>query len=154
MFLLTGAGPMSSQTSSFAATKRDVTMSATVNSTPEYLADEASALGDLAGKLRERLAAREGVAPEPEIDELRRLIRVLDPISDSRAADGGSEETLRLMARRRDPFAEAQAAAAPTGTEARMSNLRAALYQKALYAPLPTFYAAKGLGAVLKVIGL
>ena len=124
-----------------------------MNDNSDVLTDQASALGALAGKLKERLAAREGVATKTEIDELRRLIRVLDPISGSKAHDG-SEETMRLMARGHDPFAAAAQAAAPSGTEVRMSKLREKIYNKALYAPALTFYAAKGLGAVLKAVGL
>jgi len=125
-------------------------MSITLNPRDADLGREAATVSALAAKLKARLAAREGVAPKTELDELRHLISALDPMG----REALPADTLRQVAQALDPFTAAERAAATMSDQTEMSALRRTLYAKALYTPAPTFYAAKALGAVLKAVGL
>ena len=109
-------------------------MSITLNPNTTLTGEQNPRFQRLAAQLKERLAAREAVASQSELDELRRLISVLDPAGSAAA----------------DPFAAAEAAHAGPSADQQARNR---LYQKALYAPAPVFLAARAVGALMKLTG-
>lgn len=131
-------------------------MSITLNGGPlggsdTRLTADAATLALLTGKLKAKLATSEGAASKQETDKLRDLIRALEPM-------GGKTlpaAMLREVAEALDPFAAAEREAADAApAQPAMSALRSKLYANTLYAPAPTFHAARALGAVLKAVGL